>query len=283
MKYIFKFLCFFFCLFLAEAYAQQYDNPHMLFTKDDLGALDKILVEEDPDYAKQNFPHMNLNAPSFDKNSPKIDIPQSPDSLNSNNKAIRINNTEQSYMQSKFHAAKNNNLYKNKMGDKVDIDKLLANNYKNFTPLSEYYDQIFYEYNSHLPPTYFKSYFHNLAYNSILDGNLGQVRYFIDQFSMQQKVDKKGNSMLHVAVMASKYDIVRVLLSKNFSVDSIGYNQRTPLHYATIKSDYDMVKILLTMDANLNLKDKFGLTPMDYANNKKNQEIINLFNAYTAN
>ncbi len=71
-----------------------------------------------------------------------------------------------------------------------------------------------------------------------------------------------GYTALHLAVIDSQSEVVRLLVSSVDNVNCVADDGSTPLHYA---AKIDVVDVLLGASANLEARDKNGTTPLTFA------------------
>ena len=93
----------------------------------------------------------------------------------------------------------------------------------------------------------------------------------INQFCVQTQ---SGLTVLHEAVLANSYSVVRLLL-RAFLVDINAHDDQgnTSLHYAIQNNDLEMIKILLSEGADINRINTLGYTPLHLAVQLQNVEV----------
>jgi len=75
----------------------------------------------------------------------------------------------------------------------------------------------------------------------------------------------KKRTLLMIAVIHDKIDIVNFLLSKGSNIDIQDENGSTALHFACNNGNMELVKILVTNGANINIDDNYNSTPLHFA------------------
>lgn len=162
----------------------------------------------------------------------------------------------------------------------LQVDDLLKQDYTINRLPEEYYNQPFNEQNSHLPPVYFESYYAQLAFNAVEKEHLDALRYLIDKYKIEKKLDSDGNTLLIHAANLSRYNAARLLIAKKINIDATNNYNMTALHIAAIKNDFEMAKILLSMNADFTIQDENGNMPIDYTIDNENSEMTHLFEEY---
>lgn len=107
------------------------------------------------------------------------------------------------------------------------------------------------------------------------NGHFSIFRLLIDEYEKRNidfinSTDIMGMSLLHFTAMnrnPNNVEMLRILLRKDMSVNSIADDKTSPLHYSCATGNPDMVQLLLNSgaDVNVNLKDSVGETPIIYA------------------
>ena len=91
--------------------------------------------------------------------------------------------------------------------------------------------------------------------------------------------DASGRSLLHIAVLFKRTNIVKELLKRGIHVNAQTFKPKsTPLHLACKKvtQSEEIVKLLLEKDASPNTLDKNGYTPLQWAIMSKNTRIVEI-------
>ncbi|WP_422137647.1 ankyrin repeat domain-containing protein [Endozoicomonas sp. ALC020] len=103
----------------------------------------------------------------------------------------------------------------------------------------------------------------------------------IDQFCVQTQ---SGLTVLHEAVLANSYSVVRFLLRvRLIEINAKDDQGNTSLHYAIQNNDIKMIAILLSKGADINIMNRLGYTPLHFAVQLENQEAIKLLIQKCAN
>jgi ankyrin repeat protein len=96
----------------------------------------------------------------------------------------------------------------------------------------------------------------------------GDITYVESYLKKGKNVDLKsigGITMLHIACMEDKVDIVDLLIQYGADINATTIYSDTPLLYAVGKRNLSLVSLLLRYDAKTNLKNDEGKTPYDLA------------------
>ena len=81
---------------------------------------------------------------------------------------------------------------------------------------------------------------------------------------LNQQVDGKGNTLLHLAAEQKLYDVALALIYRGASVNATDHKIRIPLHYACMENNLSWVKFMLSKGANANAIDINGHTPLHF-------------------
>ncbi|CAM0871169.1 unnamed protein product [Alopecurus aequalis] len=101
--------------------------------------------------------------------------------------------------------------------------------------------------------------------HAVSGGNLPAVRFLLDHGADLHQENEEGATVLHVAAMKGKCEIVKLLLSKGADVNGIS-EEGTPLHLAAIKGHESTVEVLLQHHADVNnILPSCLATPLDVA------------------
>ena len=90
------------------------------------------------------------------------------------------------------------------------------------------------------------------------------------------KVDREGQTALHIAVDASAKKTAQFLLFKGAEVNAVRMNMATPLHLAATAGDVETVEMLLNFKANVEAKNINHETPLHKAALFNNVPVIDL-------
>lgn len=105
----------------------------------------------------------------------------------------------------------------------------------------------------------------------------------IDHSDINER-NKNGESLLHCAIAAKKFDIANDLINRGIDVNIVNVDGQSVGHYLSFYPNLQISERLLQMCLNINLMDKWGNTPLWYAiyNGKGNYELVKLFIKYGA-
>ncbi|WP_422410919.1 MULTISPECIES: ankyrin repeat domain-containing protein [unclassified Endozoicomonas] len=94
----------------------------------------------------------------------------------------------------------------------------------------------------------------------------------MDQFCVQTE---SGLTVLHEAVLANSYSVVRLLIRVGLiKINAQDDQGNTSLHYAIQNNDMEMIEILLSAGAGINIMNGLGYTPLHLAVQLENQVIV---------
>ena len=93
---------------------------------------------------------------------------------------------------------------------------------------------------------------------------------------------KEGNTVLHIAVSNTKYNMCELLLDLGADIEAQNSKGRTPLHIAVLNSNKALTDLLLSYDADINCVDNKQYTPLFYATILGNKEIIEMLLLHNA-
>ncbi|KAM0307192.1 hypothetical protein ACHAO8_010528 [Botrytis cinerea] len=110
---------------------------------------------------------------------------------------------------------------------------------------------------------------HNTLLSSIYWGNDAVVAILLDQGVCPETETTKMNHLLikaiRVAISKGRLPILKLLLTKSYSIDGKDGGGRTPLFWAIDSRRENMINSLLNSGANIESKDKYGWTPLMFA------------------
>ncbi len=108
-------------------------------------------------------------------------------------------------------------------------------------------------------------------------GHLEIVKFLLEKGANINAKDILGRTPIHFAVMNNHVNITEFLLNQGVSVDETDKNGSTPLHYAAEFSELDSATFLIEKGANINTADNSGKKPIHVASENNNKNIIELF------
>ncbi|MFV9875641.1 MAG: ankyrin repeat domain-containing protein [Rickettsiales endosymbiont of Dermacentor nuttalli] len=157
------------------------------------------------------------------------------------------------------------------------VNKLLMVNYK----VGKQYDirliSANKQDNRHIPEPIDISLYEDMAFESVINGDLNSIRALIDNKYISIDIKNKyGTTLLIHATSIGQLDLVRLLLAKGADVNGVNSEGSTALHIAIVKGYYDIAKALVVMGASTSISNYFGSTPLDYAIKKGDSSLINL-------
>ncbi len=115
-----------------------------------------------------------------------------------------------------------------------------------------------------------------LLLNAALYGEPELVEWAIRQHANLNHQDKKGLSVLHIAVESNQLDLVSLLLKSGIEVDLQDHFGNTALWRAMMDNvDINIIYLLLQYRANPDLKNNYGISARDLlCDENKNWEIL---------
>jgi len=124
----------------------------------------------------------------------------------------------------------------------------------------------------------------NAAIRAIQNQDLKDLRSIIskNQTILNDVEDSKGNTLLNVAVLEGKIEIVKYLVSEGAGVNHRDSSEDTPLVIAIKEGKLDIIEYFLSQGADVNLKVYFNETPLHKAANKGEIEIVKLIVSHGA-
>lgn len=90
------------------------------------------------------------------------------------------------------------------------------------------------------------------------------------------KIDHLGLAAIHLAAIQGFDNIIRKLLQKGASADTVGFSNRTAMHFAAENGQIDTVRALLEGIGNHDSKDEDSMTPLMLAASKGHFEVARL-------
>lgn len=105
----------------------------------------------------------------------------------------------------------------------------------------------------------------SLLHMAVLSGRKKMVVWFIGQLANINKQDADGMTPLLWAVSKGDEWMVRYFLGMNPNLKLVNHRGESVLHLAAIHKRIDLVRWLLKAGADKNIRDKYDLQPIDYA------------------
>jgi ankyrin repeat protein len=102
-----------------------------------------------------------------------------------------------------------------------------------------------------------------------------------EDFSLTDKKNNAGETLLMVAVKRGDENMVKMLLSKGAAVDVQDHAQRTPLFFAL--NNHSLLRLLLLYGASVNVADGGGRTPLHAAIDQQNRKAVEVLIRENAN
>jgi len=112
---------------------------------------------------------------------------------------------------------------------------------------------------------------------SAYQGDLDQVRCFIEKGVDVYAMDSYGATSLHYAAGRGNKEVVDFLVARGADVNSEDKGNTTPLHRAALGGHKDVVELLIDNAANINARDQWNDAPMHYAVWSGITEVVELF------
>ena len=157
-------------------------------------------------------------------------------------------------------------------------------NYSNFFSSNQ---QLF-EYMFNISSTFNNIYFFNLLKNkitkidfntfkiSIINNNIGFFNFLIQLPIEKEFFDSDKNSLLHIVVQYSTYDVFELILNQNlYDIYCINNTNKTPFYLAVFYNNYKIIKYyLLNINDKIDFPDNFSITPFHQAVSNNNIELV---------
>ncbi|ORX45132.1 ankyrin [Anaeromyces robustus] len=122
---------------------------------------------------------------------------------------------------------------------------------------------------------------------SFFNNNINIFKYLIWNGADCNTIDNNGISLLSLAIINDKVDIIRILLSRsNIEITRKDKHGNTPFLKAIIKGDYEIIKLLINygkkkkIDININEKDECGNYPLISSVNNNDLDTVMLLLNY---
>lgn len=119
---------------------------------------------------------------------------------------------------------------------------------------------------------------------SIMDGDLENLRFYLDDGLDPDQRNSHGTPLLICAVNAGKIDAAALLLARGANPDTaVAITNHTPLHYAAREDAPEMINLLLKNGAAIDAVDAYGWTPLHMSADRGTYESLKALIAAGAN
>ena len=96
-----------------------------------------------------------------------------------------------------------------------------------------------------------------------------------DKWERLHPVDRRGQTLLHYAVMGGYTEIVKTLKKDGADPNETDENRRTALHWATAnQNDLALLQVLLDAGADPNAQNAWGETPLHLAQSEEAYDLL---------
>ncbi len=113
------------------------------------------------------------------------------------------------------------------------------------------------------------------AYYFAWAGDLGTVKFIVQNEGGVNVTDKYGCTLLHWAALKGHSDIAKFLVDKGANVNAKDILGRTPMHFAVMNNHLGLVRLFTNARADINAKDNNDQTPLCVAIQYNRLDIIN--------
>lgn len=98
---------------------------------------------------------------------------------------------------------------------------------------------------------------------AVWKGDLEQVKNCLNRGADIAKSDRRGRTVLHLAVIRENLEITRFLLKHGADVNCQDDEGRTPLHIASTLKNVELTNLLIEHGADRKIQDAYGRVPGD--------------------
>lgn len=99
------------------------------------------------------------------------------------------------------------------------------------------------------------------AFDSIYRNDIQSLREYLELGDVN-KVNERGISLLHAAILFNNSEIFNLLLENYIDINIKDNNGQTPAHYCVMNNRIGFLKMLIRHNANLTIKDYLGESPL---------------------
>ena len=160
------------------------------------------------------------------------------------------------------------------------INKLSSLDYKTQIPPKKLYDRTNSDFNKHIPPIYFKSYYISLIFKAAKNNDINGINAVLSKYNLLNGQNKDGDTVLIHAIENNSLDAARLLLAKGAYVNAVNNRKRTALHYAATLGNLNIIKLLLSMGADYTLVDDSNMKAIDYAQATGQMDAVKTISQY---
>ena len=114
---------------------------------------------------------------------------------------------------------------------------------------------------------------------TVRDGNVENVKLFLDAGMSPDTRDESGSTMLITAAIKNDSNVAQLLIDHGANVNARTSEGETALMVAALMNAVDTAKVLLAAGAELNAKDSRGETPLAHARSHNHSEVVDLLKA----
>jgi ankyrin repeat protein len=97
---------------------------------------------------------------------------------------------------------------------------------------------------------------------AVIEGKIEIVRYLVSAGASVNHRNSSNETPLIIAIKEGKLDLIAYFLSQGADVNLVSYSNETPLHKAVGKGEVEIVKLIVSHGADLNFKDNQKETPL---------------------